>query len=64
MSKTLICIDSANLHYYLDEKGWGINWEKFRNYISGLFGNTTFIFYDMMGLGAKTIFSPLSKIQH
>lgn len=46
MSRTLVCIDMSNLHYYLIEKKWKINWEKFKDHISKLYGNTGFVFYD------------------
>ena len=46
MSKTLVCIDTANLRYYLDERNWQINWQKFKSYSWRLFGNTLFIYYD------------------
>jgi hypothetical protein len=46
MSKTLVCIDMANLHYYLNKNEWEINWKKFRDYLCGLYGEVLFIFYD------------------
>jgi len=46
MEKTLVCIDFSNLHYYLIEKQWKINWGKFRDHISKLYPNTSFVFYD------------------
>ena len=46
MNKTLVCIDMANLHYYLKKKQWKVNWDKFKDYLSGLYGEVIFIFYE------------------
>jgi uncharacterized LabA/DUF88 family protein len=57
MNKTLVCVDMSNLHYYLNKKRWQINWEKFRTYLSSLYGKATFIFYD--GIRSKSHFMAL-----
>ncbi|MCJ7459845.1 MAG: NYN domain-containing protein [candidate division Zixibacteria bacterium] len=46
MSKTLVCIDMANLYYYLEKKGWTVDWAKFKTYLTSLYGEIIFIFYE------------------
>lgn len=46
MSKTLVCIDMANLHYYLDKNEWEIDWRRFKNHLCELYVDVSFIFYD------------------
>lgn len=52
--KALIAIDASNLKYYLKEKGWRIDWRRFKTYLANLYEEIRIIYYE--GIRSKASF--------
>lgn len=51
---SMICIDASNLHYYLKDKGWKIDWKKFKTYFENKYSTKLFYYYE--GIQSKGVY--------
>ena len=44
--RSYIFIDASNIHYYLKDEGWRINWDKFQAHYKNIFQDPCFYYYE------------------
>jgi uncharacterized LabA/DUF88 family protein len=52
--KSYIFIDASNIHYYLKDEGWKIDWLKFKKHYKDVFLNPCFYYYE--GIRSKGVY--------
>jgi uncharacterized LabA/DUF88 family protein len=55
--RSYIFIDASNIHYYLKDAGWKIDWIKFQNHYNSAFQDPYFYYYE--GIRSKGVYFDL-----
>ena len=62
--RSYIFVDASNIHYYLKDEGWKIDWVKFRNYYDNIYLNPCFYYYEgIVSKGCYFDYNPGDSLQ-